>query len=210
MIENILKHDVEPGSYVLKGGNDWGGFYETNPSYYSPAYYQLFKEYTGNTDWDRVTEAGRQVFAAIKAKRQTLLPPDWTTADGSMVPQRGGNNDKFGYEAIRIPWRQGMAALWYEDKDAIAQLQQINAFFETENPDQIRGGYDPKTGTPLETEYVEVAFVATAAMAAVISTKPGYQKHLLENTITLRSPDYSTNEGMRLNALLFLSGGMKH
>src|SRR3989344_5598432 len=27
MIENILKHDVEPGSYVLKGGNDWGGFY---------------------------------------------------------------------------------------------------------------------------------------------------------------------------------------
>lgn len=212
MMDNILKHDVEEGTFVLKGGYNWGGSDETNPSYYSPGYYRLFEKYTGDSRWSDVAAAGRAVLDAIHEKRGTLLPPNWSTADGDVVPGRGDDNDKYGYEAIRVPWRQGMAGLWYPEDPVVGvhageQLERINKFFEQVDPADVRGGYDPETGEAL-VDWTEVAFTGTAAIAATVSDKPGFQEELLQNTIVERNRDWVTNESMRLNSILLLSGEM--
>ncbi|MBI4096818.1 MAG: twin-arginine translocation signal domain-containing protein [Candidatus Levybacteria bacterium] len=216
MMDNILRHDIEEGTFVLKGGYNWGGSDETNPSYYSPGYYKLFEDYTGNSDWSNVASAGRAVLDAIHERRGTLLPPNWSTADGDVVPGRGNNNDKYGYEAIRVPWRQGMAALWYPEDPVVGghakeQLKRINDFFEivVANPNDIKGGYNPETGEAL-VGYTEVAFTGTAAVAASVSENPEFQVALLQNTIDERNRDWVTNESMRLNSILLLSGEMIH
>jgi endo-1,4-beta-D-glucanase Y len=219
MMDRILEYDIEPGTYVLKGGHDWGGSNETNPSYYSPGYYQLFQDFSGNHEWGRVAEAGRTVFDAIYNKRGTLLPPNWSTADGAEVPIRDGEepnqkNDIYGYEAIRVPWRQGMAGLWYPDNPvvsghAVEILGRINSFFESVAPDNVRGGYDPISGKPL-VGWTEVAFTGTTAIAATLSELPGFQEKLLEHTIEARNIDWVTNESMRLISMLLLSDNMIH
>ena len=39
---------VEPGTYVIKPGDTWGGTSCTNPSYFAPAWYRIFADFTGN------------------------------------------------------------------------------------------------------------------------------------------------------------------
>lgn len=214
LMDRILTYDVEPQTFVLKGGYNWGGSEETNPSYYSPGYYKLFEDYTGDARWSRVAEVGRNVLDAIYKRRGTLLPPNWSTADGDVVPGRGDDNDKYGYEAIRVPWRQGMAGLWYPEDSVVGvhareQLERINKFFEQVDPADVRGGYDPETGEAL-VDWTEVAFTGTAAVAATVSDKPGFQEKLLQTTIDERNRDWVTNESMRLNSILLLSGEMIH
>jgi len=105
LIGKILRHEVEGGSLVLKPGDDWGGSDISNPSYFAPAYYRVFRDYTGDATWDGVVNQAYQIIANLNAKTaagSTGLLPDWTTASGDPV---AGKSFNYTYDATRVPWR---------------------------------------------------------------------------------------------------------
>ena len=215
MMNRILGHDVEEGTFVLKGGNDWGGSDETNPSYYSPFYYALFEKYTGDERWGKVARAGREVLDNIEenGNNGTDLPPNWSKADGTPNESRD-DATHYSHEAIRVPLRQGMLALYgCEDphaiNSAVGQLEDVNDFVKTIDPGDIPEGFD-ENGEPINEWNNNPAFAGTFAIASLVGDNPELTLALVENTIDWRSKDWVTNEGVRNFSLLVLSGKMIH
>ncbi|HEX7241921.1 MAG TPA: glycosyl hydrolase family 8, partial [Longimicrobiaceae bacterium] len=149
LLRNLLAHAVEPGTFVLKPGDTWGGSAVTNPSYFAPAYYRVFAAYTGDGRWLRVADASYAVLDRIAARRGrgTGLLPGWAAAAGDSA--RGGDF-AFAYDfgAARIPWRLAMDAAWHCDRRARRHLERINGFFRRVGPREIREGYTLE-GRPL-------------------------------------------------------------
>src|SRR5262249_28782227 len=55
VITAIWNNDIEGGQYV-KGGSNFGGRNQTNPSYFAPAFYRVFDAYDSDTthNWNNV------------------------------------------------------------------------------------------------------------------------------------------------------------
>jgi endo-1,4-beta-D-glucanase Y len=195
MLGKIMTHDVEKETFVLKPGDSWGGSQVTNPSYFSPAYYQLFKQFTGDQRWDRVAQKSRDILDKINAKH--CLYPDWCTAEGDPV---SGQDYGYFYNAVRVSWRQGMAAEFFGDLHAQAQLQKINAFFQGKPVPEIVDGYDFQ-GTVIGKNH-NAAFVCAFALASK-------SQEAIEELEKLRNENYYS-DSLRLLTLLLLSNRMLH
>jgi endo-1,4-beta-D-glucanase Y len=135
MIADILAHEVEAGTNVLKPGDRWGGSSQTNPSYLAPAYYRVFATYTGESRWMAVVDASYALLNKC-ANPSTGLVPDWCNAEGAA--QR---NSHYSYDACRTPWRIAMDACWNGEPRALAYLARVSAFFSKQGAANIRDGY---------------------------------------------------------------------
>ncbi len=205
LIGKILRHEVEGGSLVLKPGDDWGGSDISNPSYFAPAYYRVFRDYTGDATWDGVVNQAYQIIANLNAKTaagSTGLLPDWTTASGDPV---AGKSFNYTYDATRVPWRLAKDAAWYCEARATAQLNKLNTFFQKVGPANIKDGYH-LDGAVLGT-YHNAAFVAPAAAGAIIASDTVSKGTLWNETVSLTNGGYY-NDSLRLLGLLFTSGNM--
>lgn len=94
-----------------------------NPSYFSPAWYQLFYDLTQDRRWLELAESA---YAGLEIMSQALgeepgvgLVPDWCQLKHKQhcIPAPERSSD-FGWDAIRVPWRLGLAALWQQDRRA--------------------------------------------------------------------------------------------
>jgi endo-1,4-beta-D-glucanase Y len=205
LINRILSHEVEAGTFVLKPGDSWGGSERTNPSYFTPAFYKVFKAYTGNVNWDSVTGKAYQIMANVNGKTgaaTTGLQPDWATAGGDPALNAGYD---YTYDATRVPWRLAMDAAWYCDARAISQLDKLNTFFKGVGAGNIKDGY--RLDGTLTGQWHNAAFVAPAASGAITSGDPAYRKAMWDETVGLRNGGYY-HDSLRVLSLLFMSGNM--
>lgn len=205
LIGRIMRHEVEPGTLVLKPGDAWGGSQVTNPSYFAPAYYKTFQAYGGDTRWSVVADKTYQAIASINAQSgagRTGLLPDWAAASGAPA---AGMSDNSTYDAARAPWRLAVDAAWFCDARALAQLEKLNAFFQGVGAANIVDGYR-LGGEPLG-QWHNAAFVAPAAAGAIVSTRASYRSALWSETVRLTDGNYY-NDTLRLLSLLFISGNM--
>jgi endo-1,4-beta-D-glucanase Y len=122
------------GALLLTPGN-WHEAqppYLVNPSYFSPAAYRMFAQ-TGDDpaaakDWAELIAATYPFLEKVSHKlgdRQGVgLFPDWCQVDamGRISPAPGKDNN-FGWEAVRVPFRVALAALWFKDPHAIHLLK---------------------------------------------------------------------------------------
>jgi endo-1,4-beta-D-glucanase Y len=125
LIKVIKDHEVEAGSHILKPGDKFGGTSLTNPSYFSPAYFKAYAEFTG-TDaafWNNVSDKCYQILNA-NAHATTGLVSDWCNGSGN--PGGGGyahGGVRFHYDAARTPWRIATDYLWNGTTAAQSYLQ---------------------------------------------------------------------------------------
>jgi endo-1,4-beta-D-glucanase Y len=159
LVGNVLAHEVESGTNVLKPGDRWGGSDQTNPSYLAPAYYRVFASYTGQSQWMDVVDASYALLGKC-ANAKTGLVPDWCNGDGA--PQR---NSHYSYDACRTPWRIAVDACWNAEPRAQAFLTRESAFFQKVGAANIKDGYG-LDGTPLGAANV-LAFVGPAGAGAL-------------------------------------------
>jgi endo-1,4-beta-D-glucanase Y len=159
MVANILAHEVESGTNVLKPGDRWGGSSQTNPSYLAPAYYRVFATVTGDSRWMAVVDSSYALLAKC-ANPATGLVPDWCSADGAA--QR---NSHYAYDACRTPWRIAIDACWNGEPRAQAYLTRVSAFFGKQGAANIRDGY-ALDGAPLGQSNA-LAFVGPAGAGAL-------------------------------------------
>ncbi len=113
---------------ILKPGDQFGGFSLTNPSYFSPAYYEVFKQYDGNTSfWDAAIAKGYEIID--KADKNDLgLVPDWTDGNGnttSAASQYKDGGQHFFFDAVRTPFRSAVDYLWHGRAEGKAYCEKL-------------------------------------------------------------------------------------
>lgn len=106
--------------------NSWPGAGDgiRNPSYHMPQWYPIFKEFAAangmtSFDWDKATTGA---YDLIEAQTNSAWGMARNFSSGSGGEPSGGtsspNNKDMGFDAIRVPYRMGMAAIWYNQARA--------------------------------------------------------------------------------------------
>ncbi len=104
--------------------NSWPGAGDgiRNPSYHMPGWYPIFKEFAAangvtGMDWDL---AANGAFDLIEAQPNAKKGLARNFSTGSGAPASGGtsspNRDDMGFDAVRVPFRMALAAMWYPTK----------------------------------------------------------------------------------------------
>ncbi|SDU83393.1 endoglucanase [Microlunatus sagamiharensis] len=138
--------------------------YAYNPSYASPAAYDVLAKASDDQRWAELEEGSRAATTRVLAA--TDLPPDWAQvhADGRVDPMpgaagRGNDGVRYGYDATRLPLRYAESCS-AEDQALAARLA----------PALGRFGGSPAArdlgGQPLTADSSVVAVAAEAAVAA--------------------------------------------
>lgn len=87
-----------------------------NPSYFAVAALRVFASVdNSNADaWNRAASTCLSKLQAIQAKyTETGFVPDWVDGNNNAVDHNGSGTTKFGYDAVRTPWRVGLDYLWF-------------------------------------------------------------------------------------------------
>jgi endoglucanase len=130
------------GELLLTPGN-WHELqppYLVNPSYFSPAAYRLFAQFgpkamrDGGESADPAS-AWRQLHQSTYPFLETVcrqlgdrkgvgLFPDWCRVDAAgRIAPAPGKDTRFGWEAVRVPFRVALDALWFKEPRAVALLR---------------------------------------------------------------------------------------
>jgi len=185
---------------LLKPGDNWGsGDIHTFPDYFSPAYFRVFAQATGNTNWSTGI-LSRNYEVLTKVADSNGLVPDETTGDYMNV------TNTFGYDACRTPWRIGMDYCFNEEPKALAYLTKVGAFFAGKGAANIVDGYTVGTGNATGNTK-NMAFIGPAGIAGM-PTSLGLQT-LLDGAymfgVSTTSNDYF-KDSLRVVTMLVMSG----
>ncbi|MEJ6951309.1 glycosyl hydrolase family 8 [Natronospora cellulosivora (SeqCode)] len=204
-LDALMAYCVEPGTYVLKPGDVWGGSNVTNPSYFAPAWYKVFADFSGNQDWLRVVDSSYDIVENVKNFNSgTGLVPDWCRADGS---QASGMGYDFSYDAIRYPWRTAIDYSWYGDQRAKTNVDLSNQFFNNIGVNNLNAVYTI-TGQPSGSP-ANATFVSMIAAGSMTGYNMNFAQDLLELNIATKDsgPQYNYyGNSLRLLSLLYMSG----
>lgn len=119
VLQSLIDNFIDKGSnYRI---NSWPGAGDgiRNPSYHMPQWYPILKEFgaaNGVTgmDWDAVAKGA---FDLLEAQPNASKGMARNFSNGSGGSPGGGtsspNNYDMGFDAIRVPYRIGMAGIWY-------------------------------------------------------------------------------------------------
>ncbi len=115
--------------------NSKGEYAIINPSYLSPAAYKIFAQVDPAHPWSRVADTSYKLLAQsidlpFDTPGSAHLPPDWIqidkkTGDISAI-ENTTNTSRFGFDALRVPYRVALDWEWFKDERAKSTLQKMN------------------------------------------------------------------------------------
>lgn len=149
-------------------GGKWGGCDLTDIQYYTPAFFRIFAEVSGDNDWTRLADDTYTILNA-GAHPKTSLVPDWQSVNG--IP--GGNSNRISYycyDACRVPWRMALDYLWNGNEQAKNWCAKVSDWAYHLGPPSIRDGYN-LDGTEHNQGYHNSAFVGGFAVAAMCNSQ---------------------------------------
>lgn len=145
-----------------------------NPSYFSPAQFRIFYEFTKDKRWMELIDTTYMVLDDLSTefndRKGIGLFPDWCSVDGNdTFTTLEGKSSDFGHEAIRILYRISLDLIWYNEKRAENLLKGKALPFIESQIQKYRAVYCEYsyTGSPLK-RYENAGFYscyATAIMA---------------------------------------------
>ncbi len=146
----------------------WGGCDLTDIQYYTPAFFRIFAEVSGDNDWNKLADDTYTILNAA-AHPETGLVPDWQSVSG--IP--GGNSKRisyFRYDACRVPWRIALDYLWNGNTQAKEWCAKVTDWANNIGPSNIKDGYN-LDGTENSQGYHNSAFVGGFAVAAMCNSQ---------------------------------------
>ena len=204
LIGNIMRHEIEARSYVIKPTSGWGGSATTNPSAYSPAYYKTWLKY--DDKWSRVVENSEQMYSLFYHRYNTGLYPDWCTATGDKTQL----SYDYTYNACLTPLKIGLDFLWNGEGDRY--LKRLSNWIIDKcdnNPEAIADGYTID-GVAIG-QYSNAAFIGPLCVAAMVSEeyKPWLNK-LYNYLVQMKTGEKGGyfSDTIRLISLIIVSGHM--
>lgn len=114
-----------------------------NPSYFAVGAARVFAQVDASHNWGSVADGCLSKLASIQAKYSTGLVPDWVDGGNNALDHNGSGNNKFGYDAVRTPWRVGLDYLWFGNANSKTFLSKIATWIKgaTANPAGIKMDY---------------------------------------------------------------------
>jgi len=138
-IEKIWKYEVE--NNYLKSGDYWSKK-DYNPSYFSLAAFNLFSNYS-DKNWSGLSDNLKDILRKTRNSK-TGLVPDWCDKNGDPVQpfDDAKTYDKFGYDAVRTPWRLAWNYAWYGNESSKKHNKLIADWIKDTIPFNIGNGYN--------------------------------------------------------------------
>ncbi len=154
------------GTYVLKPGYGYGGCNETSISHYTPAFFRIFAQLTGDNTWSALAD---DTYTLLNRAMNptTGLVPDWQTVAGGHADFSRSWNYKF--DACRVPWRIALDYLWNGNSEAQQWCARITNWANGKGAANIVDGYT-LDGTPIGA-YNNSAFVGAFAVGAMCNSQ---------------------------------------
>ena len=135
LIAKIRQHEISPNN-LHKPGDVWDEV--RNPSYISPAAFEIFREVEGlstsKAKWESVITAN---YTLLEANQNSNgLFSDWCTDAGAASDNKGSTSSPSGYsyDAARVPWRVAWANAWYGHTKAKTILTKVNNYLNNREP----------------------------------------------------------------------------
>ncbi|MCK4887204.1 MAG: hypothetical protein KAS96_07425 [Planctomycetes bacterium] len=144
----VLSDILEKETFVTSGGRIYLApwildkeekpeVFPLNPSYYSPAHFRVFYDYTADDRWLELADTSyyilNSLLTELDEQKGVGLVPDWCGVDRldrfHVLP---GKNSGFGYEALRVPFRIGLDFMWFDRIEAKEFLGGFNCFLENQ------------------------------------------------------------------------------
>jgi endo-1,4-beta-D-glucanase Y len=143
-----------------KNGNAGGGCMHTNTSYWTPGYYRVFGQLTGDTYWGKAADDVVALYN-LSANPMTGIIIDEVDQNGVGVSGR-----TFDYNSCRIPWRAALEYLWYGTPGAQQWMNKLSGWVNSVGIKNTVDGYNAN-GTPTGQYTGLNAFVGGFASGAV-------------------------------------------
>ena len=196
---------------LMTNGDLWG--FSTNnymPDYAAPAHWKEFGVHTGNTTrWNNIIRANQRLATTYFYNNfPTGYVPD--ACDRSGGGPVGGYDYKYGYNAIRMPWRNTLNKVWNNDPisgNMITKLANAERARAKQIPDNARaeGSLD---GT-MFASYINAAYLSGFCVAGVgdLATAQ-WSADCIDWLSNHDEPNYF-GKSLELMALLILTGEFK-
>lgn len=131
--DHLVQEPNLPGPYQLLPGDSWGAAGNTcrNPGYIPMAYIKYWGTFVpAQQDFWQTTVANANYDLLLSnIHPSTGLNSDWCSETGA--PGGCGDGGKFGDDACRGPWRNGMDALWHGDSRMVEVCTNIAGYCAT-------------------------------------------------------------------------------
>jgi endoglucanase len=191
MIQAIKAHEIDKsgGLNTLKPGDEFGGHGSgnnnlVNISYFSPMYYRVFGELTGDEAfWTSVYNRGYDIMEKAMNKN-TGLVPDWCTSTGTIPAQGAAQYEDAGvnfiYDAIRTPVRVALDYLWYGDQAprALAYTKTVNNWLRAKHPNPADIGAKYNLAGDRLNAFHNNTFVGCFAVSAMATDDPNTRAYI--------------------------------
>ncbi|WP_348800181.1 glycosyl hydrolase family 8 [Flavobacterium adhaerens] len=212
LISIIKNHEVETDTFVLKPGDAFGGSSITNPSYFAPAYFRAFGEFTNDTTfWNQVAAKTYTIINNNLTVNNAVggLVSDWCEASGNYSSAASGyaNQGKaYTYDAARTPWRIALDYVWYGTADAKNYSKKSSDFVRVTlgGTANIKDGYN-QDGT-LKGQWHNATFVGAFACAAMAGDNQTHLDASYTDLKNLNEPNSYFNHTLKTLYLLALTG----
>ena len=190
-----------------------------NPSYFSPAQFRVFHEFSPDNRWLELVDTTyfmlENLSVEFNGKKGIGLFPDWCSVDNNdlFLPLEDKNSG-FGHEAIRVLFRISLDYLWNKEHKAKMIIdRKITPFIESEFKRQravyCEYAYD---GTPVK-KYENPGFYSCYASAIMASNSRFIDRLADKNQNYLKKNNgfwtYQNNTDYYTNCLGWLYDGLK-
>lgn len=201
IIKKIWASEVN-GNRYLKPGDSWDD--RKNPSYFSFAAMQLFKDVDSGNEWSKVITNSYNLLKACR-NSSTGLVPDWCSESGSPA------GDYF-YDATRTPWRTSWAYVWFGDADAKDISGKIAKWISQKTSGNAAGIVDGYTldGAPTsKAKNNNPSFVGPFACAGMVDTAcQAWCTEAFGGLASFTNVETYYNKCLQVLCMLLLTGNM--
>ena len=198
-----------------KVGNQWDPY--LNPSYVSPAAYEIFKEFDDASFWSKAISTNYNILLKNR-NSSTGIPSGWADMN-SYSPITGNNGYNFAgydYDAVRAPWRWAWSYAWYGHSQAKDLSEKLAAWVSSKPFGQLyinmkTDGSANLQGEPCKSNGCKANGSSIGSLSSVLVIDEKYRELIKTNYSALMSqqPGYF-HSNLRLLTGLLMSGNMQN
>lgn len=206
LIAKIRTYEMESNG-LHKPGDMWNTY--RNPSYVSPAAFELFKNFDDASFWSKALSAN---YSLLKKNQNstTGLPSGWSDDSGNPV---GGNTGyiAYDYDAPRAPWRWAWSYAWYGHSDAATLLSKLAPWVSNRgSASKLKVPMNLNDGSDYGSAYSNATAIGPLTCTMLYSSTYAGKLSSYSSALLGKGSETYFNDAMQVLSGLLLSGNMQN
>lgn len=206
LIAKIRTYEMNSNG-LHKLGDMWDPY--KNPSYVSPAAFEIFKSFDDASFWSTAISAN---YTLLKSNQNsnTGLPSGWSDASGNPVNGNAGYT-AYDYDAPRAPWRWAWSYAWYGHSDAATLLSKLAPWVSNRgSASKLKVPMNLNDGSDYGEAWSNSTAVGPLTCAMLYSSTYDSKLKSYASTLLKKSGETYFNTALQVLSGLLLSGNMQN